>query len=185
MQLDILRVAERLFREVGFQKTTVADIARELRMSPANIYRFFIAKAEINAAVCRRIFGEVEAAAGQIASAPGPASKSLRNLIASIDELNARRFSSERKLHELIEAAYNENWPIVHEHSENMDKIFAQIISQGMAAGEFRTGDAELAAILVRSACMRFCHPRLMVECALDPEPTIDQMIDFCLASLV
>ena len=37
----ILAVAERLFRQIGYQKTTVADIAKELRMSPANVYRFF------------------------------------------------------------------------------------------------------------------------------------------------
>ncbi|MEA2894349.1 MAG: hypothetical protein QOI05_5142, partial [Bradyrhizobium sp.] len=37
----ILVVAERLFREIGYQKTTVADIAKVLRMSPANVYRFF------------------------------------------------------------------------------------------------------------------------------------------------
>jgi AcrR family transcriptional regulator len=36
----IVEVAERLFRQIGFQKTTVADIARELHMSPANVYRF-------------------------------------------------------------------------------------------------------------------------------------------------
>jgi Bacterial regulatory proteins, tetR family len=42
--------AERLFRQIGFQKTTVADIARELHMSPANVYRFFAAKSEINEA---------------------------------------------------------------------------------------------------------------------------------------
>ena len=36
----ILVVAERLFRQIGYQKTTVADIAKELRMSPANVYRF-------------------------------------------------------------------------------------------------------------------------------------------------
>ncbi|WP_245257440.1 hypothetical protein [Methylocapsa acidiphila] len=65
-----------------------------------------------------------------------------------------------------------------------MDKILAQIIAQGMAAGEFRGGDAELAVILVRSACIRHFHPRFMVECAQDPEPTTDQMIDFCLAAL-
>ncbi len=47
----IVEVAERLFREIGFQKTTVADIARELHMSPANVYRFFAAKSEINEAV--------------------------------------------------------------------------------------------------------------------------------------
>ena len=31
----ILATTERLFREVGYQKTTVADIAKTLRMSPA------------------------------------------------------------------------------------------------------------------------------------------------------
>src|ERR1700704_5814429 len=40
----ILVVAERLFREIGYQKTTVADIAKMLRMSPANVYRFFDSK---------------------------------------------------------------------------------------------------------------------------------------------
>jgi AcrR family transcriptional regulator len=44
----IVEVAERLFRQYGFQKTTVADIARDLHMSPANVYRFFTAKSEIN-----------------------------------------------------------------------------------------------------------------------------------------
>ena len=37
----ILVIAERLFREIGYQKTTVADIAKALQMSPANVYRFF------------------------------------------------------------------------------------------------------------------------------------------------
>jgi len=183
--LDIVEVAERLFRQIGFQKTTVADIARELQMSPANVYRFFAAKSEINEAVCRRILAEIESATSDLAKSPGSASSSLRNVIIAIEKLNAERFISDRKLHELFETAYNENWSIVREHIQRMDKIFAQIVAQGMAAREFRDGDAELAAILVRSACIRFCHPRLMVECAQDPEPTIDQMVDFCLAALV
>jgi Bacterial regulatory proteins, tetR family len=37
----IVVTARRLYRQLGPRKTTVADIARELRMSPANIYRFF------------------------------------------------------------------------------------------------------------------------------------------------
>jgi len=182
--LDIVEVAERLFRQIGFQKTTVADIARELQMSPANVYRFFAAKSEINEAVCRRILAEIESAASDIAKSPGSASTGLRNVIIAIEKLNAERFISDRKLHELFETAYNENWTIVREHIQRMDKILAQIVAQGMTANEFRAGDSDLAAILVRSACIRFCHPRLMVECAQEPEPTIDQMVDFCLAAL-
>jgi AcrR family transcriptional regulator len=51
----ILDVAERLFRHYGYAKTNVADIARELGMSPANIYRFFASKVEIHQAICGRM----------------------------------------------------------------------------------------------------------------------------------
>ena len=56
----ILVVAERLFRQIGYQKTTVADIAKELRMSPANVYRFFDSKKSIHEGVARVLMGEVE-----------------------------------------------------------------------------------------------------------------------------
>ena len=58
----ILVVAERLFRQLGYQKTTVADIAKELRMSPANVYRFFDSKKSIHESVARALMGEVETA---------------------------------------------------------------------------------------------------------------------------
>ena len=47
----IVEIAERLFQQMGFEKTTVSDIARELHVSPAIVYRFFKAKSEINEAV--------------------------------------------------------------------------------------------------------------------------------------
>jgi AcrR family transcriptional regulator len=67
---QIVEVAERLFRQIGFQKTMVADIARELHMSPGNVYRFFAAKSEINKAVCLDILSRIEAEAEKIAAPP-------------------------------------------------------------------------------------------------------------------
>ena len=67
----IVEVADRLFRQIGFEKTTVADIARELSMSPANVYRFFAAKSEINEAVCMDLLGKIEAEAEKIAASRG------------------------------------------------------------------------------------------------------------------
>ena len=67
----ILVVAERLFRQIGYQKTTVADIAKELRMSPANVYRFFDSKKSIHEGVARTLMGEVEVEAQRIAAQPG------------------------------------------------------------------------------------------------------------------
>ena len=73
----ILVVAERLFRQLGYQKTTVADIAKELRMSPANVYRFFDSKKAIHEGVARSLMSEVEVEAQRIADAPGPAAPGL------------------------------------------------------------------------------------------------------------
>ena len=183
-QLRIVEVATRLFGQIGFQKTTVADIARELHMSPANVYRFFSAKSEINEAVARSLLAETEAAVAGIAQQGGAASPLLRASIVAIEKGNAQRFLENRKLHELIETAFNENWPVARGHAQKLNESLAEIITRGNEKGEFHAEDCDLAAILVRSACLRFCHPRLMVECAQDPEPTIDQMIDFCLLAL-
>jgi AcrR family transcriptional regulator len=182
---QIVEVAERLFRQIGFQRTTLADIARELHMSSANIYRFFAAKAEINAAVCMDILGKIEAEAERIAASLGTAAQRMRNLVASVEKAHSKLYMSDRKLHELIEAGVTENWTIMREHNHRMTGMLEQIIASGMAAGEFRPGDAALAARLVNTACIRFCHPRLMAENEQEPKPVLDQMVDFCLAALV
>ena len=73
----IVAVAERLFREIGYQKTTVADIAKTLRMSPANVYRFFSSKNAIVEAICQRFLKELEEKAWATARAKGPAARRL------------------------------------------------------------------------------------------------------------
>ncbi len=50
----IIETAETLFRRLGYAKTAVADIAAELKMSPANVYRFFSSKNAIIEAICQR-----------------------------------------------------------------------------------------------------------------------------------
>ena len=180
----IIEAAERLFRQIGFQKTTVADIARELHMSPANVYRFFAAKSEINEAVCMDLLGKIEAEAEKIAASRSTAMQRIRNLIGAVEKTHHKQYMFDRKLHDLIDAAISENWAIMRRHNERMAEILEQIIASGMASGEFPLGDATLAAHLVNTACIRFSHPRLIVEHEGEREPTLDQMIDFCLVAI-
>jgi AcrR family transcriptional regulator len=184
MHLSILEVAERLFAQIGFEKTTVSDIARELHMSPANVYRFFSAKAEINEEVGRRLLCATEAIGEGVVARSAPAREKLRALLAAIETANDDRFVSHRKLHDLLETAFSQNWPIAHDHIQKITGLLSEIISQGDRDGEFAVSDCELAATLVRSACIRFWHPRVMVEWAENPAPKLDQMVDFCLAAL-
>ncbi|WP_454617231.1 TetR/AcrR family transcriptional regulator [Bradyrhizobium cenepequi] len=180
----ILAVAERLFRQIGYQKTTVADIAKELRMSPANVYRFFDSKKAIHEGVARTLMGEVEVEAQRIARAPGPAATRLRDLMKTINRMNTERYVGDSKLHEMVEIAMQEDWGVCVAHMEMIASTVGQVIGQGVASGEFETPDVQLASLCACTAMMRFFHPQMIAQCAVKPGPTIDQMIDFVIAGL-
>src|ERR1700749_3386501 len=99
----ILVVAERLFREIGYQKTTVADSAKVLRMSPANVYRFFDSKKAIHEGVARSLMGEVEDAAQAIAAGRGSAASRVRELMTTVHRMTSERYLGDSKLHAMGE----------------------------------------------------------------------------------
>ena len=180
----ILVVAERLFRQIGYQKTTVADIAKELRMSPANVYRFFDSKKAIHEGVARGLMGEVEQAAQTIAAGRGPAASRLRELMKTVHRMNTERYVGDSKLHEMVEIAMEEDWDVCVTHMLLITETIGSIIGQGAATGEFEVADVPLAAMCACTGMMRFFHPQMIAQCATKPGPTIDEMIDFVIAGL-
>ena len=180
----ILVVAERLFRQLGYQKTTVADIAKELRMSPANVYRFFDSKKSIHEGVCRVLMGEVEEAGRVIMAKPGSAAGRLRELITTIHRMNSERYVGDAKLHEMVEIAMQESWEVCVAHIQTITQTIAGVIAQGVATGEFEVADIPLAAQCTCHAMIGYFHPQMIAQAQNKPGPSIDQMVDFVLASL-
>src|SRR5487761_1982564 len=180
----ILEVAERLFREIGYQKTTVADIAKMLRMSPANVYRFFDSKKAIHEGVARGLMGEVEVEAQRIADSPGAAALRLRELLTTVHRMNSERYVGDSKLHEMVEIAMEESWDVCVAHIQRITESIGAVIGQGTASGEFENRDVAVAASCTCTAMVRFFHPQMIAQSMNKPGPSIDQMIDFILAGL-
>jgi len=180
----ILVVAERLFRQIGYQKTTVGDIAKELRMSPANVYRFFESKKAIHEGVARSLRGDVESEAQRIARSPGPAAMRLRELMKTVNRMNTERYVGDSKLHEMVEIAMQEDWDVCVLHIEFITRVIGEVIADGAARGEFDVGDLQLAATCTCTSMIRFFHPQMIAQAAHKPGPSIDQMIDFVIAAL-
>jgi AcrR family transcriptional regulator len=180
----ILATAERLFREIGYQKTTVGDIAKALRMSPANVYRFFDSKKAIHEGVARGLMGEVEVEVQRIANTPGPAASRLRELLTTVHRMNSKRFVGDSKLHEMVAIAMEESWDVCAAYMQRLTETIGGVIAEGAASGEFEVSDVPLAAMCAFTAMMRFFHPQMIAQCANKPGPSLDQMIDFVLAGL-
>jgi AcrR family transcriptional regulator len=181
----ILESAERLFREIGYRKATVADIAKSLRMSSANVYRFFESKKAINEAVAERLMAEMEADLSSIAARPGAtAAGRLTEFVRALNRLSTERFTTELRMHEMVEVAMTESWQVVHGHIARIDDMLCRLVAEGARSGEFQIDEPMIAARCVHAAIIRFCHPALIVQCADEPGPELDEMISFLLRGL-
>jgi len=179
----ILEAAEEHFRRVGHQRTSVADIAAGLGMSPANIYRFFPSRDTIDAAICGRVVNEIADIASAIARTNASAMEKLERLLTAVHHHAKMMLVEARPMHELIVAATQQNWPIIKAHIERMATIFEAIIREGVEAGQF----AAEAARAVRSAFMPFLHPILIEYCVQhgeDTEACLRDQIRFTLKAL-
>ena len=106
----ILEAAEKHFRRVGYHRTSVADIAAELGMSPANIYRFFPSRDAINESIYGRVVNEVTDIAVAIARTNAPATEKLDQLLTAVHRHNKTTPVKAKYMHNLIADATRENW---------------------------------------------------------------------------
>jgi AcrR family transcriptional regulator len=181
----ILKEAERLFRHYGYSKTTVADIADACAMSPANVYRFFASKSQIVEAICGLITANLESQLHKIAVSRAPASERLMRFIEHIARHTSETLVHEKKVHEMVVVAMEENWATIDRHLEATEAMIADIIAGGIAAGEFRKQDAAYAAKCVHFAIAGFSHPVVTAQCRDDPNtPTPQEMAAFLLSAL-
>ena len=183
----ILEAAEEQFRRAGHHRTSVADIAAGLGMSPANIYRFFPSRDAINESICGRVVNEVADIASAVARTKAPATEKLDQLLTAVHRHHKMILVKARPMHELIVTATQENWPIIKAHIERMVTIFEGIIREGVEAAEFDVENAAEAARAVRSAFMPFLHPILIEHCVQhgeDTEAGLRDQIRFILKAL-
>lgn len=183
----ILEVAEEHFRRIGYHKTSMADIASELGMSRANVYRFFRSRDAVNEAICRRVMNQVADIAFTVACTKAPASEKLDRLLTALHQHSKTILIKERRMHDMIVAALQENRAIIKAHIKRMVTIFEAIIRDGIEAGEFEVEDPVEAARAVKTAFTPFFHPILIEHCLQlgeDTEAALREQIRFILKAL-
>ncbi len=160
----ITRVAEEMFRRMGFAKTAVADIASELGMSPANIYRFFPSKVAIVNAICARALAEVEDEIRAIVARKTPARARIHDVFQSVFVYHRDNFLSERRVHDMVLVAIEENWDAIQAHVQRLEATVQALIEEGIAEKVFVPHDAAPTAAVFMDALVKFCHPILIAE---------------------
>jgi len=181
----ILDSGERLFRHYGYAKTNVADIAKDLGMSPANIYRFFASKVEIHQAICARMLAMTYDMARAIMTQKISATERLRQWIHAQHKLTLETMLDHEKVHEMVVIALERDWHVIDKHINRLHDLAADVIREGIAAGEFAEQDADAASRCFGAATIILCHPQMVAQClAKTNRATPDELIEFAIRAL-
>ena len=151
---QIIEAAARVFAERGFHGATTQDIADVLGIRQASLYYYFSSKESALELVCiKGVEGFFEAAKG-IAAGPGTAQKRLSLLINShlsplIDRGNfVKVFLNERQ------HLPGESRRRVGRWSRGLERVFEEVIKEGVAKGEFRADlNPRMATLAILGMC--------------------------------
>lgn len=160
---QILDAAEKRFRTYGFGKTTMAEIAGDIDMSTANLYRYYENKLAIGSAMACKCFCEREIFLSEIVTRSG-LTESKRLLVFVLEMLNFMhsQFNNEPKVAELVDVIISKRPDMIQEKITTDKKLIAQILQQGNESGEFDIKDVEEMSGFVLASITQFVTPFFM-----------------------
>jgi len=173
----IIVTADRLFRRFGPMKTPVREIARELNMSPANVYKYFPTKNAIIEAVIHRQLAEVRGDIQDTCTLTEGAFERIRCLAYCVMRYfestieNENNYLQVDMVSDLIRfevSGPRSNWQFIKNFHEFLRQKILGFIQEGVRSGEMNVEDPEDAAGAVLDALSRVIEPILLLE---DPRP--------------
>jgi AcrR family transcriptional regulator len=165
----ILATAEDVLRRYGPAKATVVDVARALDVSHGAVYRHFPSKSALREAVTERWLARISGPLSEIAEEKGPALDRLRRWLELLISSKRSRALEDPELFATYMELVAESRDVVLAHVHILTGQIAAIIAEGVARGEFRRTDPEVAARAVFDATARFHNPAHAAEWS-DPE---------------
>lgn len=159
---EILDAAQRLYGEIGFDKTTIADIARDLGMSPANLYRSFPNRQAIDEAIAARLLSVIEDRAWIEARKVRPVSEALPALSLAVLEETRLRLINEQRANHLCIVATRERWPVITAYLQALRGAVRHVLMEGQRSGELVRSDPEILADTFCAAMTQVWHPQMI-----------------------
>jgi len=183
---QLLEAADAHFRHFGYAKTTVADLARAIGVSPAYVYRFFDSKQAIGQAVCAMTLDRIAGAARAVETEPRSAADRLRRVYRALLEKGLELYFQERRLHEIVIAAVEGDWPSIMAYRQELGAIVRRLVIAGREAGEFeRKTPLDDLCVAITCTLTPFCHPILLEQTErADLRASAEQVANLVLRSL-
>lgn len=162
---QILEAARVHFRDYGYAKTTVADLASAIGVSAAYIYRFFDSKKSIGEAICAQTLGGIAARLTALADEPVSATDKMGRFYRLLLDSGYDLLIKQRRMHDLVACSVIERWESGTRYRLAIAEALRRIIIEGRNAGEFEaeTPVNDVVHALAQAA-VPFAHPTILEQ---------------------
>ncbi len=160
LKIKILDAAKERFQVYGYGKTTMAEIAKDVNMSAANLYRYFENKQDIALECSDRCMSErLTLIREAVCQAGSSAAERLRTLVLASLRTNLDEFEKSPKINELIELVSKNHTALVKDKVQAQCAIIAEILAFGNETGEFEVADIIKTSRTVHASLVLFDFP--------------------------
>ena len=174
-KLLIVEAAASVIRQFGFEKTTMNDIARAVRMGKSSLYHYFANKELIFVEVIRSEIDGLQAEfLSTIEEQKTPAGK-IRAYILKRTEMLDRKLREHLGFLEATAERYDLLLKIHDIYDRDEISIISSILSQGVSDGQFTIPDVTATATAMVTAFRAFEYPFFP---AAHPEKAMESLID-------
>lgn len=161
---QIIDVADIRFRRYGFGKTTMWEIAKDCRMSAANLYRYFENKEEIGVEIALKcLHNKEEVGRAVLRRKDLNAEQRLKAFFLEILRYTHQLCEKDLHLFELVAFISEEHPEVVQGHQASLRSFIAEILAEGNRSGEFEVIDIVTTAATILFATVHFYYPPLVM----------------------
>jgi AcrR family transcriptional regulator len=158
----VVRTAVELFLKVGYQRATLEDIARRLKITKPAIYTYFDGKDAVLYECYRRVLTQLEAELEGVEGTASTGLEQLRRHVHVYMSLILTDFGRVLVLVDDRELSTGARQKVLATKRQ-VDRRFWACIERGIADGSIRPCNAKLSAFAVAgavNACGRWYHPQ-------------------------
>ena len=159
----ILEAAETRFRQFGYNKTTMNEIANDCQMSAANLYRYFESKLDIGATMAQGCFVEKEQLLEQVVNRTDLSStQRLEEFALTLLRYTHGQCYDQPRINELVDSIVQERPALVQRKIAGERALLEQILTAGKASNEFDIKDIATTTEAVHTSFVKFSVPLFM-----------------------
>ncbi len=155
---DILRIADALFREKGIAKSSIADIAQELGMSPANVFKHFHSKTVLVDAICDRHINHMIGRFDTL-DTPAPPPEKLGIIVRRLMQAHLEDIRENTFFLEMIFLVAKTELESGFHYRRLIEDLFFDLIRDGVEAGVYHCADCRATSRYVAASFASVLHP--------------------------